>query len=610
MITIFKNITSTKEPYFTSLDVILDRIKSGKSKDLVDKVRSIENKDDRDKVKSQLPSICFSGKFKERNAHSLLTHSGLICLDFDKVDLAKMTKKLKSDEFIHAFFISPSGNGIKALVKIPTDDHTASFYALEKRYPNLDKACKDVCRVCYESYDPKLYFNPDSELFTEKIEITYEQVTIDKPITDSDKIYDNLKKWLEKKGEYFTEGNRNNFLAKLLSACNRFGISKSTARDYALYDYVNGSTNFKIAELDSVANSVYSNYSNQFNTAGFDDKEVVEFASKKIVSQDILDFTTPPKDIIFLDDVYKDMREEFKNGIKKGATTHFKSVDENYRLTRGELTAIFGIGNHGKTHFLMHILMNRARFNGERFALFCPENYPAQRFYNQLVMIYAKGSVMNNAKNKISDDMYVEACTFVNEHFFYLFPENDLPTPEYVLERFRETIYKKKVDGVIIDPFNQMSHKKDGRRDDEYLSDIFTMFKRFASMEQIYFWIVAHPNGSVEKEDGDLKMPYFTQMAQGMMWANKMDNICCYHRPFFASNPSDPTCLFASQKIKDQLVNGVPGITEFKYDRETFTYVEGDGFNEPKLNDDRGIADNLIPMSSFKPANLEDETPF
>jgi len=279
MITIFKDILETKTPYHKPLEYALNRIKEGRSRSLVETIRSEDDKSARDKLKMQLPCVMFSGRFRERNTSGLIEHSGFICLDFDGID---NREELAADPYIYACWLSPSGNGVKALVKIPTDDHYGSFLAIEKRYPNIDRACKDVSRVCYESYDPDIYINEESDVFADQVKVEYETMTIDKPETDSEKIYEAIKKWLSKNGQEFYEGNRNNFLFQLASACNRFGIHREDAEGLIRYDFVHGGTGFMESEFHKVMDSSYGRYSHQFGTAAFDKSEVVEIESRKI----------------------------------------------------------------------------------------------------------------------------------------------------------------------------------------------------------------------------------------------------------------------------------------------------------------------------------------
>ena len=64
---------------------------------------------------------------------------------------------------MYSCFISPSGAGLKVLVRIPQDpnNHVGYFLSLEKHFNStyFDKTTKNISRVCYESYDPLIYIN-------------------------------------------------------------------------------------------------------------------------------------------------------------------------------------------------------------------------------------------------------------------------------------------------------------------------------------------------------------------------------------------------------------------------------------------------------------------
>jgi len=150
-VTIFKNIKETSTPFHREVSKILERIQQGASKEVVKKIRLEKRKNERNELKKLLPAICFSGTFNKRADSSIIEHSGLICLDFDGYEKQKellIDKDLISKfKFVYSVFISPSGNGLKVLVKIPTDieNHTKYFNSLEKHFnsPYFDKTSKD-----------------------------------------------------------------------------------------------------------------------------------------------------------------------------------------------------------------------------------------------------------------------------------------------------------------------------------------------------------------------------------------------------------------------------------------------------------------------------------
>jgi hypothetical protein len=184
MVTIFKNIFS-KEPHYLQVDAALERIRTGRSKLLVEEIRQQIGKDRADKLKANLPSICFSGKFKAgRKDDELIEHSGFIVLDFDEVrDLRDKQTEIISSEFVYACWVSPRNNGLKALVKIADGKkHREHFASLQEYFPGVDKSGVNESRVCYESYDPEIYINKDAKPFkkfkvTERIEVKKKRLT-------------------------------------------------------------------------------------------------------------------------------------------------------------------------------------------------------------------------------------------------------------------------------------------------------------------------------------------------------------------------------------------------------------------------------------------------
>jgi len=204
-VTIFKNIKDTEAPFYRDVSFILDRVKQGSSKEMVKKIRQESEKTERNELKKNLPAICFSGEFTKRNDTSLVSHSGIICLDFDgyekKQHMLEEKERLTKDKYVYSVFISPSGNGLKVLVKIPEvpEDHTNYFLSLQNHFQSdyFDPTSKNLSRVCYESYDPLLFLNKNSSVWDEVAEIEYKEFTSSDsptiPITDENKIVEILE---------------------------------------------------------------------------------------------------------------------------------------------------------------------------------------------------------------------------------------------------------------------------------------------------------------------------------------------------------------------------------------------------------------------------------
>ncbi len=298
-VTIFQSVSATDVPYYRDVSLVLSRIKEGRSKEVVNAIRKEKDKKERDKLKTKLPAICFSGTFSKRLDNALIEHSGLICLDFDKYDsnksLMEARNELISNKYVFACFISPSGEGLKVLVKIPADptNHRHYFRALQEYFnnPHFDSTSVNISRVCYDSYDPILYVNEESELWENMVqEIKHyntDDVLMPKiRMTKTDEILRRISAWWEK-SYGIVEGERNHNVFVLASAMNRFGISHSVATEECLAFQHDG---FDHREIIKIVNSAYKN-KNEHNTQFFEDVEKYDEVRAKIQSG------VPTKDI-------------------------------------------------------------------------------------------------------------------------------------------------------------------------------------------------------------------------------------------------------------------------------------------------------------------------
>lgn len=293
MVTIFKTIKDVNTPFVVDVMYVLNQIKDGKVKQQIELIRKESKKQDRNILKEKLPAICFSGEFKRRAKGGLINHSGFICLDFDNFinidELQVARKKIIETEYTYACFISPSGDGLKVLIKIPVCnaiEHEQYYLGACELFSidNIDSSTKDVSRVCYASYDPNIYINEKSILFTEKVIDEQKHISEFTPtlkLNNSKSIIEKLQIWFNKK-YIVAPGTRNNNLFIFAAAMNDFGVSKHDAESY-LFQY--SQQGFSEKEITTIINSAYKNTAN-FGTKFFEDNENIYYI-KKLANQGI-----------------------------------------------------------------------------------------------------------------------------------------------------------------------------------------------------------------------------------------------------------------------------------------------------------------------------------
>ena len=280
---VFKDLLKTKDtPYIVDLTKIVNRIKQGKSIEIIKRVREAPTKKEADAIKQELPCILFSGEFAQRNGNGLIKHSGLMCVDFDKYEndevMLQHRAMLEQNPHFILLFTSPSGNGIKGVVRIPEatkETHPKYFKAFQEKFDfdYWDKSCSNVDRVCYESYDPEIYVNNDAIIFEpqliDKGYYNHEKAPLI-PVTDEDKIIEKIMSFGWKKD--FVEGERNAFIFDIAGMFCEYGVSQYSAEGYILNNVIIG--DFSELEAKTTIKSAYKK--RQFGSKYFEDYQKIE----------------------------------------------------------------------------------------------------------------------------------------------------------------------------------------------------------------------------------------------------------------------------------------------------------------------------------------------
>ncbi|MCC8148763.1 BT4734/BF3469 family protein [Akkermansia sp.] len=159
-----------------SLESFLDSIKNEDYKTQIELIRNAEDKAKRKQLKFDLPAVTIAGTFEGgRKDHNISSKSGFMVLDFDnedgkEADWEGLKRKSSGMPQVAASFVSPSGQGLKIIVKIPEweskENFTAIFNGAKQLFKRelgipIDESGKDPARLCFFSSDANLYICPD-----------------------------------------------------------------------------------------------------------------------------------------------------------------------------------------------------------------------------------------------------------------------------------------------------------------------------------------------------------------------------------------------------------------------------------------------------------------
>ena len=121
------------------------------------------------------PSVVVNGK---RDTAHINGYTNIMCIDIDKKDnpnmgLDAIFEKLKVLPYVAVAQKSASSEGYCVFIPIKyANNHTEHFLALEKDFAEMgiviDKACKDVVRARYYSFDADRYVNPACSVYVKR----------------------------------------------------------------------------------------------------------------------------------------------------------------------------------------------------------------------------------------------------------------------------------------------------------------------------------------------------------------------------------------------------------------------------------------------------------
>ncbi|AEH02722.1 DUF3987 domain-containing protein [Lacinutrix sp. 5H-3-7-4] len=171
------------------LEKILNAIKIGTYKAKISDIRNLlsnDNKKEADQLKKQLQAFTVSGTFsKGRSIDKIDTYSQYVILDIDKLSesqLKEVKQTTRLAPYTYASFISPSGKGLKIIVKVSStkEHHKEAYNQVVAYYEqalkiDIDTSGSDICRLCFMSYDEDCFINLNADIFEVSIKLEEEK---------------------------------------------------------------------------------------------------------------------------------------------------------------------------------------------------------------------------------------------------------------------------------------------------------------------------------------------------------------------------------------------------------------------------------------------------
>lgn len=197
-------------------------------------------------------------------------------------------------------------------------------------------------------------------------------------------------------------------------------------------------------------------------------------------------------------------------------STGYWELDEIFKFYPGQFTVVTGIAGHGKSTFMLNVLLNVASKQRRAVFAFLPENEQH---------IGTKMRRMWTGTEEEWDYIW-------SQKFFFQFATPAVYNQDYdaeckdivwVLECAKRAIEKDHVEVVFIDPWNELERAKP--RDimmSDYIMQCLMYVKNFCRNYKVSLIMVAHPTKVVNEGEGRSPRLYDIEGSAG--WKNKCDN--------------------------------------------------------------------------------------
>ena len=577
----FKNIKETTQPVYTTIATSLERIRAGKQKSLIERARGTHSVDqngnpipDKD-AKRELPVVMFSGKFEGRKDEDLKEHSGVIVLDFDHIDVANSKNALATDEYILSCWVSPSGDGLKALVKIAQPrKHRDHFRAIasymDRQYGlEVDSTGQNESRLCFESYDPEIIINEDSKVFTAVISERAEVQSVSSNAQNTD--YNKLAV-LASMIRRAEDGEKH---IELLKASNLAGgfitagrVEEEEAKRVLIKEILK-------REVDSEENAIKTI------------EEGIE-RGKTMPVQDVVDSENRVKremlindgDMSFISDADSDFQwiNKFASGeIPKGLDTGNARLDQYFRY-KPEFVIINGHSNVGKTTMALYMMVNSSLRHDWRWIVYSSENKTAA------IKMRLMEFVLNKPIDLMDREERKAAFNWVSYHFKVISNADVYSYMDLIIFAEKLIQYEGDYHGFFVDPYNSLKiHLNQGAAisTHEYHYEAASELLTFTNRHNMAMWLNAHSVTESQRrkgEDGLPIAPFAEDTEGGGKFVNRSDCFLTFHRRVQAQTSEDKRVMeFHVRKVRSQETGGEP--TPFDDPFRFQMNVQRTGFN-------------------------------
>jgi twinkle protein len=236
----------------------------------------------------------------------------------------------------------------------------------------------------------------------------------------------------------------------------------------------------------------------------------------------------PIENVIRVSDMYKDLDEFYKNGIKNGYKIGLNGFDNIFSTYTKQFIVVTGFPSSGKSDFVDQMTIGYNMMYGWKTAYASTENYPQYLHVDKLVRkLY--GNTPDFEGTKQND--WKKCVEHINRNFFFIDFEEGFDLDK-VLKKGEELVKRVGIRCLVIDPYNKIRDKSSLNMSiTDYTNMYLNKVDNFCKKHDVICIVVAHPT-KPQSDKGKLIEPTFYDVKGGGEFYDMSPHGLLVHRDY------------------------------------------------------------------------------
>lgn len=269
-----------------------------------------------------------------------------------------------------------------------------------------------------------------------------------------------------------------------------------------------------------------------------------------------------------VEDLYNGVLGLYDNGLPKTIYPKhecFNGLKEIYSEMMGQLVVATGMPSHGKSTFTDWKVLNLIKDYNYKASWFSPEHSPMELYHSSLAekVIGRNFWKDKDGVSRITKEQLSQYKEWANEKIYLTDCDGgQLPTWDWLLDKFKEQMYSFGINIFVIDAFNKVLLPKGEKL--EQINIILTKLTHFAQANNVLIYLVAHPKKMQKNDAGVYNVPTLYDVSGSADFRNQTHCGYTIYRTFGTTESENKT-TFYNMKTKFNFQGEIGADLDFKY---------------------------------------------